>query len=250
MVIADRLIQNKCIKNPAFAGFFIILNCTIKRIIVTFTKLNYKLVSEKDVISNSQHLLNDMENRRSVRHFSDKPIPLVAIKNIVITAASAPSGANKQPWKFIIVQDAEIKRKIRIAAEKEEKEFYTNRAPQSWLDDLQKLGTNWKKEFLEIAPYLIVVFKVLYEEEVKLKRKHYYVNESVGIACGMLITAIHKAGLVTLTHTPSPMGFLQEILNRPKNEKPFLLLPVGFPAEEAKVPIISKKNFEEVAEVI
>ena len=217
---------------------------------MTLNKLNYKAVSEKDVLSNSRNILNEMQRRRSVRHFSDKPVSLEAIENIVMTASSAPSGANKQPWKFIIVKDKELKRKIRIAAEKEEREFYSKRAPQSWLDDLQELGTNWQKEFLETAPYLIVVFKVLYEEKAELKRKHYYVNESIGIACGMLITAIHKAGLVSLTHTPSPMGFLEKILNRPKNEKPFLLLPVGYPAEDAKVPDISKKEFEEVAEVI
>lgn len=217
---------------------------------MTLTKLKHKVVSEKDVISSSQHFLNEMRNRRSVRHFSDRPIPLEAIKNIVMTASSAPSGANKQPWKFIIIQDAEIKRKIRIAAEKEEREFYANRASKAWLKDLEVFETDEHKEFLETAPYLIVVFKILYEEEAGLKRKHYYVNESVGIACGMLITAIHKAGLVTLTHTPSPMGFLHEILSRPKNEKPFLLLPVGYPAEEAKVPIISKKKFEEVAEIL
>lgn len=217
---------------------------------MTLTKLKHKVVSEKDVISSSQHFLHEMENRRSVRHFSDRPVPIEAIKNIVMTASSAPSGANKQPWKFIIVQDAEIKRKIRIAAEKEEREFYANRASEAWLKDLEVFETNEHKEFLETAPYLIVVFKILYEEEAGLQRKHYYVNESVGIACGMLITAIHKAGLVTLTHTPSPMGFLQEILSRPKNEKPFLLLPIGYPAEEAKVPIISKKKFEEVAEIL
>jgi len=217
---------------------------------VTLIKLNYKAVSEKNVISNSQQFLNEMNGRRSVRHFSNESIPLEVIENIVMTASSAPSGANKQPWKFIIVQDKSLKNKIRTAAEKEEKEFYINRAPQSWLNDLQKLGTNWKKEFLETAPYLIVVFKVLYNEDAELKRKHYYVNESVGIACGMLIAAIHKAGLVSLTHTPSPMGFLQKILNRPKNEKPYLLLPVGYPAEDAKVPEISKKKFDDVAEIV
>lgn len=212
-------------------------------------KLNYKSVNEEVIISRSRAFLETMSRRRSVRHFSDRHVPLEVIKNIVMTASSAPSGANKQPWKFIIVQDTEIKRKIRIAAEKEEKEFYMKRAPQTWLNDLQELGTDWRKEFLEIAPYLIVVFKIIYEEE-GMKRKHYYVSESVGIACGMLITAIHNAGLVTLTHTPSPMGFLQEILNRPKNENPFLLLPVGYPAEDAKVPDITKKSFEEVAEVV
>jgi len=217
---------------------------------VTLTKLNHKVVSEKDVISSSQHYLNEMRNRRSIRHFSDKPVPLEAIKNIVITASSAPSGANKQPWKFIIIQDVEIKRKIRIAAEKEEKEFYANRASEAWLKDLEVFETNEHKEFLEKAPYLIVVFKISYDLETNPPSKHYYVNESVGIACGMLITAIHKAGLVTLTHTPSPMGFLQEILSRPKNEKPFLLLPVGYPAEDAEVPDISKKSFEEVTEIV
>ena len=217
---------------------------------MTLIKLNYKAVSEIDILSKSRDFLNKMQRRRSVRKFSDRQVPLVAMENIVMTASSAPSGANKQPWKFIIVKNVELKRKIRIAAEKEEKEFYTNRAPQSWLDDLQELGTNWQKEFLETAPYLIIVFKVLYEEDAELKRKHYYINESVGIACGMLITAIHKAGLVSLTHTPSPMGFLQDILNRPKNEKPYLLIPVGYPAEDAKVPDISKKNFDDIAEVI
>ena len=198
----------------------------------------------------SQHYLNEMKSRRSVRHFSDKSIPLGAIKNIIMTASSAPSGANKQPWKFIIIQDADIKRKIRMAAEKEEKKFYTKRASEAWLKDLKVFETDEHKEFLEKAPYLIAVFKISYSAETNPPSKHYYVNESVGIACGILITAIHNAGLVTLTHTPSPMGFLQEILNRPKNEKPFLLLPVGFPTEEAEVPIISKKSFEEVAEVI
>lgn len=217
---------------------------------MVLAKLNHKLVSEKDVISSSQYFLNEMKSRRSVRHFSDKPIPLVAIKNIIMTASSAPSGANKQPWKFIIIQDVEIKRKIRIAAEKEEKEFYANRASEAWLKDLEVFETNEHKEFLEKAPYLIAVFKISYDLETNPPSKHYYVNESVGIACGILITAIHKAGLVTLTHTPSPMGFLQEILNRPKNEKPFLLLPVGYPTEDAEVPVISKKSFEEVADVV
>jgi len=217
---------------------------------VTLTKLKHKVVSEKDIISNSQCFLHEMKSRRSVRHFSDKSVPLEAIKNIVMTASSAPSGANKQPWKFIIVQNPDVKRKIRIAAEKEEKEFYTKRASEAWLKDLEVFETDEHKEFLETAPYLIVVFKILYEEEAGLQRKHYYVNESVGIACGMLITAIHKAGLVTLTHTPGPMGFLQEILSRPKNEKPFLLLPIGYPAADAEVPIISKKKFEEVTEIV
>jgi nitroreductase len=217
---------------------------------VALTKLNHKVISEKDIILKSQHFLNEMKSRRSVRHFSDKPIPLVAIKNIIMTAASGPSGANKQPWKFIIVQDVEIKRKIRIAAEKEEKEFYTKRASKTWLKDLEVFETNAQKDFLEKAPYLIAVFKISHGLATNSQSKHYYVNESVGIACGILIAAIHNAGLVTLTHTPSPMGFLQEILNRPKNEKPFLLLPVGHPTAVATVPIIPKKKFEEVVQIV
>jgi iodotyrosine deiodinase len=213
-------------------------------------KFKQKAVSENEVLSNSKKFLLEMKHRRSVRHFSDRPIPLEAIKNIITTAAMAPSGANKQPWKFVIVQNADVKKKIRNAAEKEEKEFYNKRAPQSWLDDLRELETDSNKEFLERAPYLIAVFKINYDETSNPPRKHYYVNESVGIACGFLITAIHKAGLVTLTHTPSPMGFLQEILNRPKNEKPFLLLPVGYPEIDAKVPDIKKKNFDQFAKII
>ncbi len=190
-----------------------------------------------------------MDSRRSVRHFSKQDVPIEIIENVVKTASTAPSGANKQPWKFVIVKDPDVRRQIRIAAEKEEKEFYEHRAPQAWLNDLKELGTDWHKEFLEEAPYLIVVFKISYVDEGGETHKHYYINESVGIASGMLITAIHNAGLVTLTHTPSPMGFLSEILRRPKNEKPFLLLPVGYPAESAHVPDIKRKKFEEVVEL-
>ena len=212
--------------------------------------LKYKKLSEQEILKKSIKFLNEMKSRRTVRHFSDEPIPIEVIKNIIMTAASSPSGANKQPWKFIIVQDAEIKKKIRDAAEKEEREFYENRAPQQWLNDLKQFETNWRKEYLEIAPYLIVVFKIIFENNLSHRSKHYYVNESVGIACGLLISAIHKAGLVTLTHTPSPMGFLSKILNRPKNEKPFLLLPVGYPQEDARVPKIIRKTFEEVAKIV
>jgi len=212
--------------------------------------LKYKKLSEQEILKKSIKFLNEMKSRRTVRHFSDEPIPIEVIKNIIMTAASSPSGANKQPWKFIIVQDAEIKKKIRDAAEKEEREFYEKRAPQQWLNDLKQFETNWRKEYLEIAPYLIVVFKIIFENNLSHRSKHYYVNESVGIACGLLISAIHKAGLVTLTHTPSPMGFLSKILNRPKNEKPFLLLPVGYPQEDARVPKIIRKTFEEVAKIV
>ena len=165
-------------------------------------------------------------------------------------AASAPSGANKEPWFFSIIKNADVKKKIRKAAEKEEKSFYTQRAPQSWLDDLNKFGTDWNKDFLEIAPYLIVVFKQIYDLDNGNKYKNYYVNESVGISCGFLITAIHNAGLVALTHTPSPMGFLEKICNRPENERAYLLIPVGLPDKDARVPILKKKNFNEYCEII
>src|SRR5262245_6612961 len=195
-----------------------------------------------------------MKRRRTVREFSPEPVPFELIELAIKTAGVAPSGANQQPWRFVIVGNPEIKRRIRLAAEEEERENYNGRFPDEWLEALKPLGTDWRKEFLEIAPYLIVVFKVDYGlEQVaggERKIKHYYVNESVGIACGMLLTALHNAGLATLTHTPNPMGFLSEILKRPKNEKPYLLVPVGYPADGAKVPNITKKSFEEIAEVI
>lgn len=189
-----------------------------------------------------------MARRRSVRDFSDRPVAKELIEKIINTASSAPSGANKQPWTFCAISDPELKSKIRLAAEREEKLSYDGRMSQEWLEDLAPLGTDWRKPFLEVAPWLIVVFKQAYGfAEDGGKRQHYYVNESVGIACGLLIAAIHEAGLVTLTHTPSPMGFLKEILNRPDNERPFLLLPVGYPEEGALVPAIGRKSLEQVA---
>ena len=196
-----------------------------------------------------------MQRRRTVRDFSSDPVPFHLIESAIRTAATAPSGANQQPWKFVVVSDPEVKRKIRIAAEEEEREFYAHRAPQEWLDALAPIGTDWHKPFLEDAPYLIVVFRVDYGLTVEpdgreSKLKHYYVTESVGIAVGMLLSALHLAGLASLTHTPSPMGFLCEVLNRPKNERPFVLIPVGFPAEEAEVPAIGKKRLSEVLQLI
>ena len=195
-----------------------------------------------------------MRRRRTVREFSPDPVPFELIELAIRTAGSAPSGANQQPWHFTIVSDDEIKRRIRIAAEEEERENYSGRFPDEWLEVLAPLGTDWHKDFLEIAPYLIVVFKIDYGIEKQpdggeRRIKHYYVNESVGIACGMLLAALHNAGLATLTHTPNPMGFLSEILERPKNEKPFLLIPVGYPAEGVKVPDITKKTFEEITDL-
>ena len=219
-----------------------------------FKPLEFTPIDEGEMLVKSSLYLEQMKTRRSVREFSDRPVPFEVIKNVVMTAASAPSGANKQPWTFVIVKDPDIKRQIRLAAEKEEKEFYDHRAPEEWLEDLDSLGTDWHKPFLESAPYLIVVFKKLYdvektEETSPEHRKNYYVNESVGIASGFLLTAIHNAGLVALTHTPSPMGFLSEILSRPVNEKPFLLIPVGYPTDNTQVPVLKKKSFEEVTQV-
>lgn len=205
--------------------------------------------SEQDLIQKSQDFYSLLDQRRSVREFSDKDIPMDVIENIVKTASTAPSGAHKQPWRFCVIKSAEIKREIRIAAEAEEKEAYGSRMSEQWKKDLLPLATTWEKPFLEIAPYLIVVFKKAYEDLDNPKATNYYINESVGIACGMLISAIHNAGLVTLTHTPQPMKFLHKILNRPKNEKPFLLLPVGYPADEIYVPHIHRKPLEEIMEV-
>ena len=184
--------------------------------------------------------------RRSVREFSDKPVSFEMIKNIIMTAGTAPSGAHKQPWTFCLVSNPTIKKQIRLAAEKEEHESYTNRMSEKWLKDLEPIGTDWNKPFLETAPYLIIVFKRAFESVDGEKWQNYYVNESVGIASGMLINAIHNAGLITLTHTPSPMNFLTKILQRPDNERPYLLLPVGYAAENVTVPNLERKSFNEV----
>jgi nitroreductase len=217
---------------------------------MTLKKLDYVFLSVGDMIENSKSFLENIIQRRTVRDFSDKPVPIEIIENAIKSASSAPSGANKQPWHFVIVKDPVLKKEIRIAAEKEEKEFYEHRASDDWLEDLNQFGTDWHKPFLEIAPYLIVVFKQSYDLGKSGKRKNYYVNESVGIASGFLLTALHNAGLATLTHTPSPMGFLEKILKRPENEKAVLLIPVGYPAENAKVPDLKKKSFQEVATII
>ena len=192
--------------------------------------------------------LTTMKRRRSVRDFADRPAPHDVIEACLRAANSAPSGANMQPWHFVVVSDPAIKRRIRAAAEAEEQEFYERRASTEWLAALAPLGTDADKPFLENAPYLIVIFAQSYGlGPTGEKIKHYYVQESVGIATGMLITAVHQAGLATLTHTPSPMKFLNEILGRPSNEKPFLILVVGYPAETAQVPEITKKPLDETA---
>jgi len=196
-----------------------------------------------------------MSTRRSIRSFSPEQVPFELIETAINVAVTAPSGANQQPWRFVVVSNPEVKRQIREAAEAEERDFYHRRAPREWLAALEPLGTDWHKPFLEIAPYLIAIFRLDYglshdAEGHETKIKHYYVMESVGIAAGLLLAALHMAGLATLTHTPSPMGFLSKILNRPKNEKPYLLIPVGYPAEEATVPRITKKVLAEVLELV
>ncbi len=190
----------------------------------------------------------EMQRRRTIRTFSERSVPREIIEQCLIAAGTAPSGANRQPWHFVVVEDSQIKREIRLAAEEEEREFYTNRAPQDWLDALAPLGTDDQKPFLETAPYLIAIFAekhgVLPDGSTS---KNYYVQESVGIATGFLIAALHHAGLASLTHTPSPMNFLNDILKRPQHERPFLLLVVGYPAENTTVPNITRKSLQEIA---
>ena len=188
-----------------------------------------------------------LDQRRSLRFFSDKEVNKETIENIIMTASSAPSGAHKQPWTFCAISSAEIKSKIREAAEKEEHISYNGRMSEEWIDDLKKFDTDWNKPFIDIAPWIIVLFKKAYDlDEDGKKMKNYYVNESVGIAAGFFISAVHNAGLVTLTHTPSPMNFLQKLLGRPDNERPFLLLPVGYPADDAVVPVLDRKEADDV----
>jgi len=202
-------------------------------------------MSEQEQLQQARSFYELCNTRRSIREFSDRPVKKEIIELLLKTANTAPSGANKQPWQFIVVTDPQLKHEIRLAAEAEEKQSYERRMPQEWLDDLAVLGTDWHKPFLEIAPALLVVFAVAYIQEGGRVHKNYYVKESVGIASGFLLAAIHHAGLVSLTHTPSPMDFLQKILNRPDNEKPFLLIPVGYPKEGTRVPDIHRKDLDE-----
>ena len=194
----------------------------------------------------SRIFFENLSTRRTIRNFSDKPVDREVIANCIRSAGTAPSGANMQPWHFVLISEQTIKKQIRVAAEKEEKEFYEKRAPKEWLEALAPLGTDDNKPYLEKAPYLIAIFMQRFGKLPDGREvKHYYGLESVGIATGMLITSIHNAGLASLTHTPSPMGFLNKILERPKNERPFLLLVVGHPAEDAKVPDIKRKDINE-----
>ena len=212
---------------------------------------NYKEYPVDEMKKRSQSFYDVIKRRRTVRDFSDKPVPKGIIENCIKAAGTAPSGANLQPWHFVVVSNPEIKKKIRIAAEEEEREFYSKRAPKEWLEILEPLGTDENKPFLQTAPYLVAIFYKSYEVLPDGRQiKQYYAIESTGIATGILITAVHNAGLVLLTHTPSPMNFLNEILNRPKNERPFLLLVVGYPAKDVKVPDIKKKSLQEIASFI
>lgn len=209
---------------------------------------DYKELPVEEMINRANEFYNQIKTRRTVRNFSDKKVPKEIIELCIKAAGTAPNGANKQPWQFVVVSDPMLKKKIRVAAEEEEREFYDNRAPKEWLDALSPFGTDANKPFLETAPYLIAIFARSTETEPDgSKIKNYYVQESVGIAVGVLITAIHNAGLVSLTHTPAPMNFLNNILGRPKNERPYLLLVVGYPTKDASVPVIAKKSLEEIA---
>jgi iodotyrosine deiodinase len=215
----------------------------------SFTPLqSYTEYPPEEMKERARWIKEELQRRRSVRDFSEREIPEQVIKDCLIAAGTAPNGANLQPWHFVVVKDPGLKKKIRVAAEKEEKEFYDNRASEEWLDDLYPLGTDFSKPFLEKAPCLIAIFSKSYGiNQDGTKKKHYYVKESVGIATGMLITALHHAGVATLTHTPSPMGFLNELLDRPENERPFLLLVTGYPADGAQVPDIKKKELNEIS---
>ena len=207
---------------------------------------SYKSYPIEEMQKRSKEFFIDIQRRRTIREFSSKPIPKEIIVNCLRAAGTAPSGANHQPWHFSVVSDPETKKKIREAAEKEEKKLYSGRAPDEWLEALEPLGTDENKPFLELAPYLIIIFSEAYGLDVKGEKiKNYYVSESVGIATGVLITALHNAGLATLTHTPSPMNFLREILGRGENERAFLILVTGFPADDVEVPNIRKKSLEE-----
>jgi nitroreductase len=216
---------------------------TEKLISLVFTPLE-----PAESLSQARQYYEHMEQRRSVRHFSDRPVSREIIEYLIQTASTAPSGAHKQPWTFIAISDTSMKTQIRQAAEKEERRNYERRMPSEWKQSLKPLGTDWRKSYLEVAPWLVAIFQHNYElSDAGVKRKNYYVTESVGIAVGLFLTAVHQVGLVALTHTPSPMKFLSDILKRPPNEKPFVLIPVGYPNEACQVPDLKRKGLDEVA---
>ena len=212
-----------------------------------FVSLEFNRLSETEMLDRAQRFLNEMSRRRSVRSFSSDCVSREMIELAIRTACTAPSGANRQPWRFVAISDPSLKKKIRRAAESEEKRSYESRMPPDWLEALAPLGTDWRKPYLETAPWLVVVFAEAYSIKADgTRQKNYYVSESVGIACGLFIAALHRMGLVTLTHTPSPMGFLGRILKRPANERPYILFPVGYPEKEATVPCLERKPLDEV----
>ena len=222
----------------------------VKKYIAEDLKFSNQTIKEMKI--NSKNFYNNIKKRRSIREFSKDKIDINIIKNAILSAGSAPSGANLQPWHFVVIKNKEIKNKIKIAAEKEEEEFYKSKAPQEWLDALKPLGTDPNKDFLEKAPYLIAIFEKKFSINGEQRVKNYYVRESVGIATGILISCLHLSGLAMLTHTPSPMNFLNKILKRPNNEKPFVLLVVGYPDINAKIPKFAKekKYLEEITTLI
>ncbi len=211
-----------------------------------FIPLAFERLSPADSLARAEAFYATLNRRRSVRQFSSEPLPPGLVETLIRAAGTAPSGANQQPWRFVVVTDADLKRRLRAAAEAEEREFYAHRATAAWLADLEPLGTDWRKSFLEDAPVIVVVFRVDYERVGGRLRKHYYVNESVGIAVGLFLAAAHTAGLATLTHTPSPMGFLNDLLGRPTNERPFVVIPLGYPAADAVVPDIQRKPLDAI----
>jgi iodotyrosine deiodinase len=215
------------------------------------TPLDFAALSETDARARSEDFLAVMSRRRSVRHFSERPVPEDLLENAFRVAASAPSGANRQPWRFVVVRDPEVQQRIRDAAEHEEKLLYNRRASPDYLEAIEPIGTDWIKPHLTEAPVLVVVFELPWSrDDTGEKKKNYYVRESVGIAVGFFLVALHNAGVAALTHAPSPMGFLNEILERPENERPFLVIPVGYPADDATVPELSKKSLAEVREIV
>ena len=212
-----------------------------------FVPLAFERLPEAEQLARSRRFLEHMERRRTVRDFSPEPVPLELVENAIATAGTAPSGAHQEPWTFVLVSEPELKRRIREAAEEEERRSYEGRMPDDWLEALRPLGTDWRKPHIEVAPYLIVVFEQAYGLRPDgAKVKHYYVRESVGIAVGLLLASLHEAGLATLTHTPSPMGFLREALGRPENERPYVLIPVGYPADGCAVPDLGRKALAEI----
>jgi nitroreductase len=212
--------------------------------------LEYRRLAEEEALGRSRSFLELMRRRRSVRHFSSEPVPFELVRNAVETAATAPSGAHQQPWTFVVVSDEELKRRMRAAAEEQERRNYEQRMSAEWIAALRRLGTDWPKPHIEEAPYVIVVFEQTYGLDGERKIKHYYARESVGIAVGFLLASLHTAGLAALTHTPSPMGFLRDVLGRPANERAFVLIPVGYPVEACEVPDLQRKRLDDVLVVV